>query len=432
MSHRGKRGPKAARRDRSLRRQAFDLYLPRLERGALTLQECAVLAAYVGEEIRVGAATREALDHTSRALESVRGATDNAVQEAEAAAGEAEQRASAATDAWLSAVARATTAEVECERMRGLLDGRPAAAAGPADRTTTVLHVTQKPTGGTLLGVSHEAEPSADELQRRALANALKGHTDTPWQALLSEVSMIRTVAMYAREHALRAEALDGQVKQLTARLGAAERREHKARWYRSAWLSAAARAKNIRAKLGKAEADLKHVTALLSQYERALESAGRDRARLAKWEATYGPDALKQTLTRLHTAEEAVARVHALREVAQESAPFAGGPTWELLRLALGDATAHPGFRVIAAVACEPQDAEDDHPVGKLLDALENGHQHEHQDAVALVRAYYDAIHDACCPLDHIERTVMSPGAQVREMLHKVERPSYFVKIGA
>lgn len=52
----------------------------------------------------------------------------------------------------------------------------------------------------------------------------------------------------------------------------------------------------------------------------------------------------------------------------------------------------------------CQPGTAGPDHPVAALTDALTAGQALDGGQAGDLIRRYYDAIHAACCPLEHTE----------------------------
>ncbi|MEU9925084.1 hypothetical protein AB0H51_28015 [Streptomyces griseoluteus] len=500
-SHRGKkRGKTPQRRAREARRASFDLYLPRLLRGDLTPAEAALLAEYIREEVRVSDETHANLKATSRALDSIRGATDTAVQEAEQLAKEAE--------------ARAATLEAHPQFVMELgAPGRPdPAPEAQADRPTMVLHTVARPA----------AAPGADEMRRQGLAYALGAAPGTPWPTLLLQAHEAHQWARRARSSAREADQLKVELTDSTraredlgrrlveaqehkreamaealrlrsqtpvaavrtldsirsassigevcthlgmfygmspgtagemarrwraeAEQGAAEGRvaiaralrvgahfsweqlavvaertvsahgawqvkaqsaEHRAGRYRAAWESARERGRKKEAARAMAMARMEHAANQAARQAVELEDAARDRRTLAQWEATYGTRALRDTQARLRTVKDAMARLRALRADSGRIAEMTvgptwmetWGPTWKALWEVLGDAVNDPTLTT-AAVRCVPVTAKEGHPVHALLRALNEGKRST--EAQRLVRDFYEAIHGACCPLDH------------------------------
>ncbi|CAM5237711.1 hypothetical protein [Streptomyces griseomycini] len=131
------------RHEREARRAAFDDLLPRLEAGTLTPEQAAVLAAHVREEVRLGVKTGKSLAKTNRRLARHREAADAAIREAEQRAN-ARPAPKGSTDAVRIAVGAATTWQQKALQEEG-----------------------------------------ADTMRRRALAEALDVHPDTPWPTLI-------------------------------------------------------------------------------------------------------------------------------------------------------------------------------------------------------------------------------------------------------
>ncbi|MGA5120949.1 hypothetical protein [Streptomyces pseudogriseolus] len=65
-------------------------------------------------------------------------------------------------------------------------------------------------------------------------------------------------------------------------------------------------------------------------------------------------------------------------------------------------DLTAKLGAQTARAAVCQPAPATPGHPVNALTAALTDNRPLPPGDAIALISAYYAAIHDACCPSLH------------------------------
>ncbi|MEU5181216.1 hypothetical protein AB0G49_14300 [Streptomyces longwoodensis] len=181
----------------------------------------------------------------------------------------------------------------------------------------------------------------------------------------------------------------------------AVERSEAVSRRYRAAWQSAGVRARKKEAERKTAMVGMERATEQAARQAVELEDARLDKMLLAQWEATYGRESLRDTRARLNTAEGAIRNVQALRARARREVPQAVGPTWDALWEAMGDALTDP-HQTGAALRCQPGDAPPGHPVETLLAALRDGRARSDAEGVQMVRAYYNAIHSACCPLDH------------------------------
>ncbi|MBG7704854.1 hypothetical protein HCJ76_44035 [Streptomyces sp. MC1] len=453
-SHYGKkRGKKPQHRAREARRAAFDVYLPRLLRGDLTPAEAALLAEYIREEMRVSDETHNNLRATSRALDSIRNATDDAVREAEQRAKEAEARAAT-------------------------LESHPAhAQENEADSPAVVLHTVARPA----------PVPGADEMRRQALANALDVAPGTPWPTLLQHAHEAHQWARRARSSAEEAGRLKDEMARNTVARESLGRRLVEAQEQAREATAAALRLRSqtpgaalrtldsIRSASGIGEvcthlgmfygmspetagqmARRWRTTAERSAEERARKAeaahaqlhrdttraAAQDRATLAQWEATYGKRALRDTQARLRTYKDAMARLRALRadsgSLAESSVgpnwmASRWGPTWQELWEVLGDAVNDP-ILTTAAARCEPGAASEGHPVHALLKALNEDKRPE--EAQRLVRDFYDAIHGACCPLDHRDPRPGRAAEMARRLLdnqirQQIRQASLFPVVG-
>lgn len=209
--------------------------------------------------------------------------------------------------------------------------------------------------------------------------------------------------------------------------LAAVDRCEAARDRYRNAWLSARRWARHHKATSKMATARMEHATGQAARQAVELVDARRDARRshetLKQWEAAYGEHALRHTITRLNAAEYAIARVKALREQTRRIAPFAQGPTWEMLWEAMGDALRAPSWEARAG-RCVPGNAELGHPVDALLGALKDGRARTDAEAIDLTRAYYEAIHAACCPLNHREQRPGRAAEANRALLESVGLP--------
>lgn len=479
MSHRGKRGKKPHHRAREARRASFDLYLPRLLRGDITPAEAALLAEYIREEMRVSDETHANLVATSRALDRNREATDTAVQEAEQRAEEAEARAATLESRPQYVIAfdgsappvPAREAEADTATMVLHTVARPAPAPGVDEMRrhalADALDVAPGTPWPTLLQHAREAHQwarrsranaeeagqlkvemarnteareslgrrmvEAQEQVREATAAALRLRSQTPGAALrtLDAIRSAHTIGEVCTHvgifYGMKPETAGQMARRWrTGAERSAEERAGKAeaalaQLHRdtvrtvTAWKSARERARKKEAARVMAMSRMEHATQQAARQAVELEDAKRDRATLAQWEATYGPHALRETRARIVAAETGVRRVRALRAQAEHLEPFVAGPTWEMLWEALGEAVSDP-IRTIAAVRCVPGTAGDGHPVHALLRALKEDKRPE--EAMRLVRDFYDAIHGACCPLDHRDPRPGRAAEAVRRLL--------------
>jgi len=81
--------------------------------------------------------------------------------------------------------------------------------------------------------------------------------------------------------------------------------------------------------------------------------------------------------------------------------------------------------------IVCTPADAAPGHPVNALLAALTDNRPLLPQEAVDLTRAYYEAIHSACCPRIHLQRCADHTAGAALSSLLKARQRQWVAAVG-